>query len=106
MLGIDLFTHPRGIKVTRDRVLVLDGSDPCMFIFNSEHLLFDRIITRGRGRQTNSPRSFDIDRDYNIIMSDYSNHCVYVFNTEGEQIHKFGKQGQGIGDLYYPWHYC
>ena len=36
-------------------------------------------------------------------MSDYLNHCVYVFNQEGEQIHKFGKEGQGIGELYYPW---
>ena len=61
MLGIGMFTQPRDIKVARDRVLVLDGSDPCMFIFNSEHLIINRIITRGSGKQTNSPRSFDID---------------------------------------------
>ena len=105
-IGMNLFTHPRDIKVTRDRVLVLDGSDPCMFIFNSEHLLINRIITRGRGRgkQTNDSHSFDIDRDYNIIMSDYSNDCVYVFNKEGEQIHKFGNQGQCIGEFYYPFY--
>ena len=103
MLGIGLFTNPRDIKVTRDRVLVLDVSDPCMFIFNSEHLLINRIITRGSGKQTNSPRSFDIDRDYNIMMSDISNDCVYVFNKEGEQIHKFGKHGQGIGEFSSPW---
>ena len=103
MLGIGMFTHPRDIKVTRDRVLVLDESDTCMFIFNTEHLLINRIITRGSGKQTNSPFSFDIDRDYNIIMSDYSNHCVYVFSKEGEQIHKFGKQGQGIGEFINPY---
>ena len=103
MLGIGLFTNPRDIKVTRDRVLVLDESDPCMFIFNSEHLLINRIITRGSDKQTNYPRSFDIDRDYNIMMSDCSNDCVYVFNKDGEQIHKFGKQGQGIGEFYYPY---
>ena len=102
MLGIGLFTNPRDIKVTRDRVLVLDVSDPCMFIFNSEHLLINRIITRGSGKQTNNPYSFDIDRDYNIMMSDYNNDCLYVFNKEGEQIHKFGKQGQGIGEFYSP----
>ena len=78
MLGIDLFTSPRDIKVTRDRVLVLDESHPCMFILNSEHLLINRIITKGRGKQTKHPYSFDIDRDYNIIMSDISNHCVCV----------------------------
>ena len=49
------------------------------------------------------PYSFDIDREYNIIMSDLSNHCVYVFNKEGEQIHKFGKQGQGLGEFYHPY---
>ena len=103
MLGIGLFTNPREIKVTRDRVLVLDESDPCMFIFNLEHLLINRIITRGSDKQTNHPYSFDIDRDYNIMMSDYTNHCVYVFNKQGEQIHKFGKQGQGIGEFIYPY---
>ena len=102
MLGIDLLKHPRDVKVTRDRVLVLDVSDPCMFVFNSYHVLTNRIITRGDGKQTNSPWCFDIDREYNIIMSDYRNYCVYVFNQEGEQIHKFGKEGHGIGEFYYP----
>ncbi|KAI6648948.1 E3 ubiquitin-protein ligase TRIM71-like [Oopsacas minuta] len=103
ILGIDLFEYPCVVKVTRDRVLVLDKSDPCMFVFNSDHVLTNRLITRGDGEQINNPYCFDIDRDYNIIMSDNSNHCVYVFNQEGEQIHKFGKQGQGIGEFYYPW---
>ncbi|KAI6661346.1 E3 ubiquitin-protein ligase TRIM71-like [Oopsacas minuta] len=102
MLGIDLFKNPCDVKVTRDRVLVLDRSDPCMFVFNSDHVLTNRLITRGDGKQTNVPFCFDIDRDYNIIMSDSSNHCVYVFNHEGEQIHKFGKEGQSIGEFYYP----
>ena len=102
MLGIGLFEYPRDIKVTRDRVLVLAGNDPCMFVFNSDHILINRLITRGDGKQTNSPYCFDIDREYNIIMSDWGNHCVYVFNQEGEQIHKFGKEGQGIGEFYQP----
>ena len=103
MLGIDLLSYPRDVNVTRDRVLVLDGSDPCMFVFNSDHVLTNRLITRGDGKQTNNPLCFDIDGEHNIIMSDYWNHCVYVFNQEGEQIHKFGKEGQGIGKFYSPW---
>ena len=103
MLGIDLLKYPRDVKVTRDRVLVLAGSDPCMFVFNSDHVLTNRLMTRGDGKQTHNPYCFDIDRKYNIIMSDYNNHCVYVFNHKGEQIHKFGKEGQGIGELYHPW---
>ena len=76
MLGIGVFNYPRNIKVTRDRVLVLDMSDPCMFVFDSNHVLTNRLITRGTGKQTNSPYCFDIDREYNIIMSDYNNHCI------------------------------
>ncbi|KAI6651042.1 Protein lin-41-like [Oopsacas minuta] len=51
MLGIDLFKYPRDVKVTRDRVLVLDGSDPCMFVFNSDHVVSNRLITRVVGKQ-------------------------------------------------------
>ena len=102
MLGIDLLRNPCDVKVTRDRVLVLDESDPCIFVFDSDHVLTNRLITRGVGKQTNNSRCFDMDREYNIIMSDFNNHCVYVFNQEGEQIHKFGKKGQGIGEFYQP----
>ena len=103
MLGIDLLKSPRDVKVTRDRVFVLALSDPCMSVFDSDHVLTNRLITRGVGKQTDDPYCFDIDREYNIIVSDYNNHCVYVFNQEGEQIHKFGKRGQGIGEFYQPW---
>ena len=102
MLGTDLLGHPCDVKVTRDRVLVLADSDPCMFVFNSDHVLTNRLITRGVGMQTYKPSFFDIDREYNIIMSDLGNNCVYVFNQDGEQIHKFGKEGQGIGEFHHP----
>ena len=69
----------------------------------SDHILTNRLITRGVGKQTNNPHCFDIDREYNIIMSDFNSHCVYVFNQEEEQVHKFGKEGQSIGEFYYPW---
>ena len=103
MLGIGAFNNPRDIKVTRDRVLVLDGSDTCMFVFDSNHILTNRLITRGTGKQTKNPICFDIDREYNIIMSDLWNHCVYVFNQGGEEIHRIGKEGQGIGEFLKPW---
>ena len=102
MLGVGLLKYPSDVKVTRDRVLVLAVTDPCMFVFNSDHVLTNRLISRGYGGQTNLPFCFDIDRGYNIIMSDHDNHCVYVFNQKGELIHKFGQEGQGIGEFYQP----
>ena len=103
MLGMDLLRLPLDVKVTRDRVLVLAGNNTCMFVFDSDHVLTNRLITRGVGKQTNTPCCFDIDREYNIIMSDCNNHCVYIFNQVGKRIHKFGKKGQGIGEFYQPY---
>ena len=102
MLGIYLLKRPLDVKVTRDRVLVLTENDPCMFVFNSYHILTNRLVTRGVDQRIHLPLYFDLDKKYNIIMSDYSKHCVYVFNQDGEQIHKFGKEGQGIGEFYHP----
>ena len=102
MIGIGVFKGPFDIKVTRDRIFVLDDSDPCLLIFNSDHLITNTIITRGSGKQTNNPYFFDIDREYNVIMSDYNNNCLYVFNQTGEEIHRIGKRGQGIGEFICP----
>ena len=102
IMGIGMLWRPRDVRVTRDNVLVLDESDPCLSVFSSDHVLTNRLITHGDNKQTKGPYCFDIDREYNIIMSDYSNHCVYVFTKEGEQTHKFGKEGQGLGEFYRP----
>ena len=101
MLGIEELNSPRDVKVTRDRVLVLDRSDLCLSVFNSDHVLTNRIITRGLDGQVISSFCFDVDGENNIIMSDYA-HCVTVFNQDGVQIHKFGKQVYPVGDFRYP----
>ena len=77
MLGMGTLVAPRDVKVTRDKVLVLDQNDPCLFVFNSDHVLINRLITRGVGKQTSHPYCFDVDREHNIIVSDYHNH-LYV----------------------------
>ena len=67
MLGIGLLNYPRDVNVTRDRVLVLTCSNPCIFVFNSDHILINKLISRGDGKQTNYPYCFFIDREYNIL---------------------------------------
>ena len=103
MLGKDLLDEPQDVKVAWDRIFVLDKSDLCIFVFNSDHHLINRMITRGDGEQTSKPYCFDIDRDYNIIMTDSCNNRVYIFNEDGHKIHKFGQKGEDIGDFYHPY---
>ena len=106
LLGLGILCKPRDIKVTRDRVMVLDHSDLCtsMIIFNSDHIVTNRLMIASKtdNKQPDEYYCFDIDREYNIIMSNYNQHCVSVFNREGELIHRFGKEGQLIGFFYKP----
>ena len=103
MFGIGLFTHSCEIKVTRDKIFVLDECNPCLYMFNLDHSPIKRLISRGEGKQTTGVISFDIDRESNLIMSGYKENCVCIFNPEGELIHNFGQKGQKIGDFHCPW---
>ena len=102
LLGIGMLHCPIDVKATRDRVLVLDKSEQCMFVFSSNHVLTNRILGRGYGKQTHNPRFFDIDREYNIILTDFKSNCIYVFTQNGDYIHKIGRSGQGIGEFDRP----
>ena len=35
-------------------------------------------------------------------MTDFSADCVMIFSNRGELLHKFGKRGEGRGDLISP----
>ena len=102
MLGIGMFCSPIDVKLTRDRIFVLDESEQCMFVFTSNHVLVNRLLTRGSGKQIYNPRFFDIDREYNIILSDSKNNCICVFSQHGDHIHRIGRSGQGIGEFDRP----
>ena len=36
-------------------------------------------------------------------MTDSCNNRVYIFNEDGDKIHKFGQRGEDIGDFYHPY---
>ena len=44
-----------------------------------------------------------------IIVSDWNSHCIKVLDMSGHLLHTYGKEGkegQGDGELYYPWVVC
>jgi tripartite motif-containing protein 71 len=41
-----------------------------------------------------------------LIVTDYSNHQVHVFNRDGSHVRSFGSQGSGDGQLSYPCGVC
>ena len=53
--GSDLLKRPRDIKLFVNEVFVLDESNPCLHIFNSELILQKSVISRGRGMLVTFP---------------------------------------------------
>ena len=45
---------------------------------------------------------FSLDRNMNIIISDYRAHNVKVFDREGQLVTTIGHEGTGPGEFYYP----
>ena len=95
-------TQPRDIKLTSQDVVVLTGGSPCFQFYDYSHQLFRQIISRGEGNQVINPVYFCLDREFNILMTDRSADRVLIFSDRGQLLHKFGKRGEGRGDLIFP----
>ena len=49
-----------------------------------------------------NPWYFCLDREFNILITDQSACSVLIFSDRGQLLHKFGKGGEGRGDLIVP----
>ena len=99
---IPIITYPRDIKLTPEDIVVLTDGNPCIRFYNYSHQLIREIITRREGNQVINPQYFCLDREFNILMSDFSSCSVMIFSNRGELLHKLGKRGEGRGDFISP----
>ncbi|KAI8498781.1 hypothetical protein Bbelb_232340 [Branchiostoma belcheri] len=53
-----------------------------------------------------APMFVTLDKDDNILVSDYGTHSVYAFDQEGTFLFKFGGYGSGVGQLKDPRGIC
>ena len=94
--------QPRDVKLTSQDVVVLTRGSPCIHFYDYSHQLIRQIITRGEGNLVINPWYFCLDRKFNILITDFSADRVLIFSNRGHLLHKFGKRGEGRGDLIYP----
>ena len=52
--------------------------------------------------QLQNPWGVAVDGAGNVIVSDYSKHCVVIFSAEGGVVRSIGGLGSGAGQLQYP----
>ena len=90
------------IKLIPQNIVVLILGSPCIQFYDYSHHLIKELITRGEGNHVINPCYICLDRDFNILLTDFSADCVMIFSNRGELLHKFGKRGEGRGDLISP----
>ena len=86
--GKDTLKGPRDVKLSKEYIYVLDESNPCLHLFNYNHILQKSVISRGKGMEVSNPLFCFVDQTDNILISDYSSNSIYIFNTELQLIHK------------------
>ena len=86
--GNDTLKHPRDVKLSKEYIYVLDKSNPCLHLFNYNHMLQKSVISRGKGMEVIYPCFFFVDQTENILISDLNSNSIHIFNTEFQLIHK------------------
>ncbi|XP_019626729.1 PREDICTED: uncharacterized protein LOC109471815 [Branchiostoma belcheri] len=75
---------------------------------HGEGLVFrpDGTLVGTVGQQQGMKYPWYITVDGNILVSDRQNHCVYVYNEDGQFLFQFGGEGSGEGQLCRPRGIC
>ena len=95
--GKDILKYPRDVKLSKEYIYVLDESNPCLYLFNYNHILQKSVISRGKGMKGIYPYLFFVDQTDNILISDFMSNSIYIFNTEFQLIHKIPVSTQPTG---------
>ena len=89
--------NPRGLSLdSTGNIIVADAGNKLMKIFTPDGRFVMKI-----GGSFSFPDHCVQCGEY-LIVSDFSEHCIKVFNREGHFQYKFGKNGKGGGDFNYP----
>lgn len=102
-----IFDEPHGIAVTADDKFVitdLGQQTARVNVYDPEGM---KILQFGSCHEGNdylkSPNFVAVDQHDRILVSDWANHCVKVFDIHsGKLVDRFGKRGQHDGELFYP----
>ena len=95
--GKDILKYPFDVKLSKEYIFVLDQSNPCLHIFNYNHILQKSVISRGKGKEVIFPFYFFIDQTDNILISDRDSNSIRIFNNEFQLIHKISVSPNPMG---------
>ena len=86
--GEDTLKDPLDVKLSKEYIYVLDTSNPCLHLFNYNHILQKSYVSLGEGMEVINSYFFFLDQTQNIFISDFRSNSIHIFNTEFQLIHK------------------
>ena len=107
-IGIGQLSCPRDVKLSADRIVVLDWSSKCVRFLSREGHLLSSCVSRGHTKDSlvSSPSFFCLDAADNIIISDIFHHVIKIFTQSGHHIHTLGRKGERRGEFITPYGIC
>ena len=95
--GKDTLKFPRDVKLSKEYIFVLDQSNPCLHLFNYDHILQKSVISQGKGMRVVNPYYFFIDQTDNILISDRDSNSIRIFDKEFQFIHAISVSPNPMG---------
>ena len=86
--GKDKLKDPLDVKLSKEYIYVLDHYNPCLHLFNYNHILQKSYISLGEGMEVINSYFFFVDQTQNILISDFMSNSIHIFNSELQLIHK------------------
>ena len=96
-IGNDILKDPRDVKLSKEYIYVLDESNPCLHLFNYNHILQKSVISRGKGLEVINPYYFFVDQTENILISDRDSNSIHIYNPEFQLFHKISVSSSPMG---------
>ena len=104
-IGQGSLRSPRDVKLTTDKVVVLDKSPNCIHFFSRSGDLLTSCVSQGGGQEclVCRPFFFCLDCEQNILVSDCLHHVIKILSNSGELLHTIGRKGKGKGEFIEPY---
>jgi len=107
--GKGTLNYPLGISYINSKIYVADPNLMTVALFDEDGkelkpLFSKQRLTRSQGRLGEMIRPSGVQQglDGKLYITDIANHCLVVYNPEGEFLRSIGGEGSGDGYFKYP----
>ena len=80
--GKGTLKKPHDVKLSKEYIYILDESNPCLHLFNYNHIKQKSVISRGEGKLVFDPNFFELDKNDNILITDCNSNSIRIFNPQ------------------------